>query len=391
MDLPAQHEGESKIRRRTRRGFIIATLAAIIGWWTRAIQFILFLAIAGIDRRLINIDAPDLGPSVREWAELSPPATVPPPTGSRCGITYHHWYHNFSPKAANRCLAEIAGLGAGYLRADIRWMDLLPDGTHLDANARDWYRNYLQVAQQWYGLTPIVVLSNPPKTIANLPDDLKISAWETYIDLAIANFGDLCRSYQLMNEINSPVFRFISPERLGSAITTAASRIRASLSHCELMINVMADYPGWVEDTQKYIAQFASAIDIVGIDFYPDTWSVSLGNPWKRVELGIARLRTTTPAKMRLAILETGYSTNIPLVRSERQQVEFYRHLRNTVQMLENQHGGTKLAHIALYEIIDQNSNIPLDPETHFGLLKSESFRRKEGYAEAQHICELFH
>jgi hypothetical protein len=287
-------------------------------------------------------------------------------------------------------MTAIADLGAGYLRGDIRWRDLLPDGNKLDIHARNWYRHYLRTAHEWYGLTPMVVLSNPPNAVMKLDEGSRIAAWGRYIDVVITEFGDLCQRYQLMNEINSPVFRFVSSANVPRAMAEAVSRMRAQLPNCELMTNILADLWGWRQATQQCIDRFGSQLDIIGLDFYPETWAVSLGSPWSAVEAGLIDLYATNPKLPRIAILETGYSTNIPIFRGEEQQVRFYHHLRSTLDILDSQRGGRSLAYIGLYEICDENSSIVLDPEAHFGLLKSKSLQRKTAFAQARQICDAF-
>lgn len=365
-------------------------LLAILLLYSRAIQVLVFLATAGIRKLLTETAAPKFAPLVREWAAIPPPSPSRMPNGSRCGITYHHWYHNFRPNDANSCLAAISDLGAGYLRADIRWKDILPDGELLDADAVKWYRAYLHAAREWYGLTPHVVLSNPPSAVTRLGNEQLFTAWHRYIEAVIENFGDLCQSYQLMNEINSPVFRFVSPTHLIDALTTAAEIIRVRLPKAELSVNVLAGLWGWKKDLRQYRKELGTAIDIMGIDFYPGTWSVALGDPWREIEVGLVEEWSTNEKGPRMAVAETGYATNIPLVRSEGQQAEFYLRLQSCLQKLERRGNARPLAFIMLYEICDEDSTMLLDPEAHFGLIKSASFSPKSSYPVVQGFCRNF-
>jgi hypothetical protein len=367
----------------------ILFLLAVPLVYSRAFQVLVFLGIAGARKLFTNTDAPKLAPLVDEWGAIAPPIRPRRPSGSRCGITYHHWYHAFRPKEANACLAAIADLGAGYLRADIRWKDILPDGKHLDADAVNWYRAYLIAAREWYGLTPHVVLSTPPSAVTRLGKDELITAWHHYLEIVIDNFGDLCESYQLMNEINSPVFRFVSPTSLIDALTTGADIIRRRLPGAELSVNVLAGLWGWKNDLRRYRKELRSVVDVIGIDFYPATWSIALGDPWAQIETGVIEEWSTGEQLPRLAVTETGYATNIPMVRSEPQQSAYFLRLQSVIQKLEKQLTPRSLAFIMLYEICDEDTSMVLDPEAHFGLIKSGSLNPKCGYAVVQDFCRI--
>lgn len=376
--------GRSKPRA-SKRLFILAATGFAL-WHSRALQFVTFLAAAGVRKLITDTAAPDLEPLVHQWEAMAPPASIRARATSRCAITLHHWYLAFKPAEVNACLAEIAAVGAGYLRADIRWKDLFPGGTQLNFHAVSWYRHYLRAARDWHGLKPIVVLSNPPQSIDKLTSKEKIEAWHNYIDTVVTNFSDLCQSYQLMNELNNPVFRFLPSEDAATAVGSAAARIRARLPNAQLMINVLANLWGWKSDLQQYITDLGSAIDIFGIDSYPETWAVGLGDAWKEFERSIIELRLANK-HARLAVLETGYSTNIPYLRDERRQTAFYRRLETA--LIEIDRIGP-LPLIAFYEICDENSSTFLDPEAHFGLLKSKPFRRKACFAQVQRMCQMF-
>jgi beta-glucosidase/6-phospho-beta-glucosidase/beta-galactosidase len=122
-------------------------------------------------------------------------------------ITYHPWYDHFQPAIANRCLAETAELGAGHIRIDVRWKDLMPDGRNVDEAAWNWYRHYLLAARNWYGLEPLIVLSNAPAPVLRYPVEARLAAWTRFVDALAQRAGHLCTTYQVLNEPNNPVFR----------------------------------------------------------------------------------------------------------------------------------------------------------------------------------------
>ncbi len=366
-----------------------AVLVALL-IYARVPQVVLFLAAAGLRKRINDTDAPELGTLLAAWSEITPRNAAAAPNRSRCGVTYHHWYHGFEPHAANACLAEIAALGASHLRLDIRWKDVLPNGVDIDPDAVSWYRSYLKVAKG-YGLTPHVVLSNPPRVIERMKPADVLKAWNLYLQTVVSKFGDMCNSYQLMNEINSPVFRFVHRSQIVKTLASGAAEIRKLLPDAQLSVNIIAGLPRWRQELSRYRRELRLIVDVVAIDFYPGTWSVAILDPWREIEATLAEsCRKSDPELPRMAIAETGYATNLPIVRADRQQEQYFRRLRSMLQRVEGTRAANPLAFIMLYEICDENSSMPVDPEAHFGILGSQGFRRKQSFTEIQGFCASF-
>jgi len=321
-----------------------------------------------------------------------PPPMPLPKAASRCFLTFHPWYAGFDPARVCRCLAEIRALGAGGLRTDVRWKDLLPDGRHADPSAVAWHRSFLQAARDLYGLRILLILSDPPSAALAASQGDRLAQWRHYVELVIEHFGDLCESYQVMNEINNPVYRFVSRRNTPDAIRSAADIIRRRVPTPQVSINLLCDLWHWRQELGWYVGELAGVIDIIGLDFYPDTWAISWRNSWSTLDQDLRDLIRGAHAGLnpRVAVMETGYSTNIPYLRGEQQQAAFYRRLTDLLRSADAFGKGRSLAFIALYELCDDGTNAPIDPEAHFGVIMTRPWHRKLAFNEVKRLCESF-
>jgi hypothetical protein len=85
--------------------------------------------------------------------------------------------------------------------------------------------------------------------------------------------------------------------------------------------------------------------------------------------------------------METGYSTNVPRLRGDREQVVYYRSLAEPICSL-NRQSNNSVSLVGFYELCDSDTNALLDPEAHFGLLQSVSLTHKPAFVEAQRISK---
>jgi beta-glucosidase/6-phospho-beta-glucosidase/beta-galactosidase len=349
------------------------------------------MAVAGFRRVLIPDPAPNFQSLAPQWPKLAP-AHRYPPSQSRGMITYHPWYHQFRPSIANQCLAEAAELRAGYIRIDIRWKDLIPDGRKVDEAAWDWYQSYLQVAHDWYGLEPVIVLSNPPAAVFQYSLDMRLALWTRYVDEVAHRAGDLCKVYQVLNEPNNPVFRIFPTRNTATAIVSAATAIRRRNPAAKITINILVDLWGWESALTKILQESGSAIDIIGFDYYPGTWTVSTrsdSSNWNRFVDLLVRSRKSSSSSLHrrpVAIMETGYATNLQAFRNENQQVRYLRTLEMAMTRLDAQVGHEGLILMGIHELSDSDTSAFFDPEAHFGLLTSDTLRRKTGFEVARRI-----
>jgi hypothetical protein len=297
---------------------------------------------------------------------------------------------------ANRCLAEAAELGAGYIRIDIRWKDLFPDGQILNEAAWAWYDSYLTAATEWYGLKALIVLFNAPRAALRFPVDQRLNAWAKYVQVVAERVGRRCAYYQILNEPNNPVFKVFPDNYIPSALLTAASIIRRFNPEAKTTINILADLPGWLPELENILEKANGAIDIAGLDFYPGTWTVSsepVSSNWNQLTDRIIAIRESEGSPLHglpLAILETGYSTNVPWFRSEKSQLIYFESLDRAAKNLDARIGRDDVLFLGIHELTDSDSSGGIDPEAHFGLLRSASLERKAAYSVVQRLFRQF-
>jgi len=379
----------TEMRRRLFTLFGVGAAFALVRF-SRLLQVGAFATVAGVRRFLGTSASSHPGAHADEWERLRPPEKKPIATLSRVAITHHPWYQYHRAGDACICLAEAAALGVGYLRSDVRWKDVLPDAKSPDEDAFRWYRSYFTAVRDWYGMQPLFVLSEAPNLVNSLDDKGRMSAWRFYVEQVVARLGDLCRVYQVLNEPNNPVFRFFPKAQQCEAIKVAAQVIKSRVPRSQILVNFLEDLPTWRQTLTRILGDCGSAIDIVAIDHYPGTWALSATADWSSTIEIASAIRTAASGSIwagrKLAIIETGYSTNIVGLRTERHQSDYFVSLEQATKMIDLAMGARGIDLLGLYEICDENSAVRFDPEAHFGLVTS-SFKRKLAFQTVQGLC----
>jgi hypothetical protein len=266
-----------------------------------------------------------------------------------------------------------ARLGVGWIRTDIRWREILPDGANTDQKAVAWYRNFLDAASD-YGLKSMVVLSTPPRAALREASSIRLNSWSRFVEVVVTELGSRCESFQLMNEPNNPVYRFFAPQDAAAALTIAASIIRRAFPEARIAINIAMDIWGWQDYLNTILLSSGVVVDLVGLDHYPGTWTLGIDAHWSEVNDLADKIASSPPEspwhKLHLVIMETGFSTNGPL-RGERRQAEYFERLATEIGQLKRRSATDGLL-LGIYELCDWDSSAWLDPEAHFGLLHSD-------------------
>jgi len=347
-----------------------------------------FLAAAGIRRLFVSEGVPDWDSIATDFHRLTPPSRLS--STSRGLITYHPWYQGFETGAVHKCLSEAAALGTTFLRSDVRWGDLMPDGKNINERALAWYLAYFQAVRDGYGMEPMIVLSNPPRKSRRFtPKELRTS-WNTYLRHVLDRFRNVCSLYQVLNEINNPLYRIFPRSDIASVVSSAGEIIHRQIPGARVVVNILAGVFNWSRDAHILLDQCGSAIDVLGLDYYPGTWSLTDVSDWSEIEDFIrgvnSSAREELPRTCDLAILETGYASNIPFLRGPRQQEKYFRDWKNVIPGLEIICQSGKLAYVGIYELCDASSSTWLDPEAHFGLLDSRTLARKAAFDEVHQL-----
>lgn len=360
-----------------------------ISVYCRVPQLAVFAAASWLRGLFLSPMRPISPQATAAWGDVAATPHAQRAPNSRAVITYHPWYQNFTPSLVNACLSEIAALGATYVRSDVRWSDVLPDGQLPNETAFDWYRAYFEAARDWYGLRPIFVLSQPPAHVRNQAPTERLVSWQLYIAQVVSHLGDLCEIYQLTNEPNNPTYAIFDQQSLPRAISEAASFIREKVTDARILVNFVTDLWNWQNAIEQVLRSAGTSIDIIGLDHYPGTWTLGFQSDWDAIAQLVATVQHSTPGSLwhgrDLAILETGYSTNLGTLRGEQQQASFFRSFQEILPKLES---GTApfFSFVGIYELVDLDSGAFLDPEAHFGLLTSK-LTRKAAFSVARDLC----
>jgi hypothetical protein len=362
---------------------LLATTGALLALRYRVPQVAAFATVAAVRQARRREPLRDWAALNDLWEASSPSATPFSLEPGRCAtaITYHPWYDDFEPQRVVRRLEAAAALDARMLRADVRWSDVVPDGTGVSVAALEWHRRFFETALDRFGLTPLVVLSNPAAPILELADGPRLHAWERYVSAVAESLSRVGRHYQVFNEPNNPVYRFFDPGSQARALTAAVRQLRRVEPDASVAVNFLVGLPRWRRQLEDLLAGTGEQINVVGLDAYPGTWDLSWGFDWRQVVRfvdDVAEARTGPWRGRRLAVMETGYSTNLPLARDEGQQVAF---LDSLASWLEPR--ASHFAVVSLYELNDAGTSVWFDPEAHFGLLTSEA-RPKAGFERAR-------
>lgn len=365
----------------------VSAAIAVVFWAVRIPQLVAFLFTAAVQHFTRSS-------VISPWAALPHWEPKPCSGGSvervnpKAMITYHAEYHAFDPALAQTSLSLCLELGAGWIRSDIRWNRVLPDGFNPDARAIAWYRQFLTTARD-YGLRNMVVLSTPPTAVQKTEPGNRLDAWVQFVNLVVNELGPSCDGYQLMNEPNNPAYSFLSRYDCAQAVKQAQSIIRSYYPKAPIAINITMDIWGWRNYLEDILRASDSAINIIGLDHYPGTWTVGWKDRWSSIIELANKISTATDrciwSNKELAIFETGYCTNAPL-RKETEQAAYFQNLRGAVERLTER---GILSLLGVYELCDADSAAGLNPEAHFGLMTSD-LRPKSAFNTVVQLFQSF-
>ena len=243
----------------SRRTIITAVGAGTVGllWYTRAIQVAAFAAAASVGR---SRRRPVIGPAQRaaEWAKASFPVLPGRAPSPAACVTYHPDYQGFEPQRVLESLVAARQLGVGWIRSDIRWNYLVPDGYHADVGAVAWYGDFLEAVRKCQ-LKSIVVLSTPPPSVLKQQPAEKLDSWSRFVEIVAQDLGARCDVFQLMNEVNNPLYGFLPPKETATALERGAAIVRAKLPAARIAINVSTDLWGWQDYLERLLRSFRAS------------------------------------------------------------------------------------------------------------------------------------
>jgi hypothetical protein len=363
--------------------------ASVLLWKVRIPQVATFLCAAELRRWFRS--SKSYGPAARasDWSSVERPKLSNLALKPNAMITYHPEYHHFDPRLAISSLSACVQLRVEWLRTDVRWNELIPDGVHCDSQALAWYREFLGTATGC-GLRNMVVLSSPPAAVLGQKGAGRLEAWRRFVRLVASELGTFCGGYQLMNEPNGPIYGFLSFEDCAQAIVEGASIIHVADPEATVAINISMEIWGWRQYLSDLLHSSGPAIDLIGLDHYPGTWTIGRSERWVAIESISNMIAAAEPGSSwfgrRLAIMETGYSTNT-FLRDDGEQSRYFRNIQEFIAQLDSRRT-RKLTLCGIYELCDGDSKAGLDPEAHFGIMTSD-LRPKSAFATVAELVEM--
>ena len=346
--------------------------------------------------------------------------------------------HNASAAHLSRLARLRQDLGARGFRIDLFWDDLQPaNGSGWDAQKVAFYRAFY--AAQRGG--SVIILGGPPawaKALYAHSAAAFLAAWQRYLTKACAIVGDSqVIAWQLWNEMNHEPSRWIHNDdatvRAVFALAGQAVRQSPELGNsgksAPRYVNVMADdHLGvlgmipWEEALDRWIGRSegqhsasAAAVDGIGIDHYPGTWTLDPAyGEWRPLSTLLARVseRNNSWFGKRVSIMETGYSTWNKVLATDRMQVEWCNRslaeLCAVMRRTGRPTGGVEL--INFYQLIDQGAEggfrlgrsgsggdgedsawgwAPPE-EAHFGVVRVDGVTKKPGFEALRRGMAVF-
>lgn len=231
---------------------------------------------------------------------------------SKPGITLH-LTPNEKLNSIYKLIDEAIDVGAKLIRFDVFWQDIEPtEGILCQTNLNRYKRAVEYIVQR--GVKPIVIIGTGyPKWLLDMVRKhrsieyiLFNKAYEYAYTVArfLKPYVDI---YQLGNELNHPLDPL--PSRLKIVFLKAINKGLTDASNDSTRVmNIIVDVFGWKNFLQRVLVEAKDSIDIIGVDHYPKTWSLTPYEDWrilKSIHNAVKRYGKT------IAITETGFATEL--------------------------------------------------------------------------------
>jgi hypothetical protein len=294
----------------------------------------------------------------------------------------------------------IHDLGGNGIRFDLSWFDVEPERSVWDRAKIEWYKDLFREAVHSHGITPIALLIGLPRWASRLMRRDKrafLEHWRQYCERAIEMMDGHVHLIQVWNEPNNPVLQVAEPTNPDVGILSypffydllnvTSAILRPQIKPLELIVNVTADLPRWEHFITRCIRHADQAFDMIGLDCYPGTY---FPTDWHQFTPLVRTLeRVNDPSDLwfgkQAALIEFGYSTFIPRLRTEMHQREWaetvLKHVREQDRLWRDRQGKS-LRLISWYELYDEPVQIPFNFLAHFGIVRQADgkIHRKPAY-----------
>jgi hypothetical protein len=347
---------------------------------------------------------------------LPPTATAAAENSTTIAMALHSGEIHGNLTQATAAFGLVRQLNAGGVRLDVFWNDIQPtqDGGWDGPKVAFYAAFFESAAAQGVELT--VILSSPPSWARALftggNRTAFFAAWETFAAKAVSIVGDSAHAvvaWQLWNEMNHVPSSWINGD--ADAVCTVLRSAGAAVGGggAPRFVNVMADDPLKVAGMQPWEAAAtawlapgcaAAAIDGVGIDHYPGTWTVDPSfTKWTPLDKLLARVNDDATAgnvwygKLP-AVMETGYSSWAAVVADEQRQLAWVTKSLSVLRakVLASRALRFPVRYVCYYQLVDVDTGGVLE-ENHFGIVHSwnnGTFGKKKAFGELAAQLLLF-
>lgn len=294
---------------------------------------------------------------------------------------------------ARAALQKARELGAKRVRTTFDWYRLEPIPGSWDAHYLGFFNDYLNEARA-LGLDVTAVLYHAPVWAMELylRGDVSsfLNSYFRYTQKVASAYGDRLTYYQYWGELNHDLVDPVKREDDWMVLLYGDRGVRSADTNGHRgMVQFATDFyngPYWVGDLTHTFRRLNlnepnHTVRVIGINLYPDTWSLGGQQSWSALgELNLALRDPRSPCfAFDGAVMETGFSTFIPagwasfLGKTEAEQAKWYAASLPAIQqrLLQfNSSGSSRYLFVNLYELFDSRSNFPFNPDANFGLYR---------------------
>ena len=264
---------------------------------------------------------------------------------------------------------EVRALNANGIRTDLCWSDIEPRMGRWDEERLRWYQGYFERARQ-LNLAVVCVLYSLPNWIRvlSLVDPNRfLERWQIYCQKVEEILGESAEVIQVWNEVNHPYYQWVPARIVPSLFKIARGTLGARR---KLAVNVYDGLP-WQTYLDRLLAQAGDCIDIIGIDSFPETYKLNNARSWEPLEILLRRVNDPTDPwyGKKPALLETGFSTYIPGLKTPARQAEWIRSSFEAIRQL-NDGFSNSIQILNWYKLFNDYGETPLNIIGHFGVLR---------------------
>jgi hypothetical protein len=323
-------------------------------------------------------------------------ATPPPAAGSgtptvgvrpvEWGVTLHPEDAGYDVANARLELGIIRKLGCGFVRTDFCWSDLEPARDQWDGGKLRFYSDFLDAARSM-GLQVQVLLSRAPdwaKTLYGVDPDGFFEEYRQYCAEVARRFGSRVHYYQIWNEADNflDFVPFWDDWRLFKSGHAGLEKYDRDF---ETYVNTTS-LP-WTEwELNDWLRRAGDAIDIIGVDYYPGTWTITPYDDWSPLQRVLEKISDPNDPAFgkKAAIQETGFSTFLCFWHNEFDQKNWINTSLPALREIIRSHNAryaNKVVSCCWYELLDTDTSGGWWLENHFGILRSD-WSKKPGFGD---------